>query len=180
VDTAGLRETEDPVEQLGIGVSRQYLEQAAAVLACGDSSATLRAAVSSAEGTARGKIFAVRTKSDVIQLGDDDQAVTYRVSATTGQGLDRLIADVSKAVGRDAGLPSPDSPVVAHARYRNVLACAEEELRAFIHARADAKLPATVAAVHLRESVRILEEMIGGVDVDQVLARVFSSFCVGK
>jgi len=42
------------------------------------------------------------------------------------------------------------------------------------------KLPVTVAAVHLRTAVHALEELIGTVDVDDVLDRVFSSFCVGK
>jgi tRNA modification GTPase len=50
----------------------------------------------------------------------------------------------------------------------------------FEHAWREEKLPATVASVHLRAAVGALEELIGVVDVEAVLDRVFSSFCVGK
>jgi tRNA modification GTPase len=42
------------------------------------------------------------------------------------------------------------------------------------------KLPATIAAVHLRTAIHSLEELIGAVEVEDVLDRVFSSFCIGK
>jgi tRNA modification GTPase len=41
-------------------------------------------------------------------------------------------------------------------------------------------VPTTVAAVHVRAAVHALDELIGAVDVDDVLARVFEKFCVGK
>jgi tRNA U34 5-carboxymethylaminomethyl modifying GTPase MnmE/TrmE len=50
----------------------------------------------------------------------------------------------------------------------------------FAAARRDRSLPATIAAVHLRSAAGALEELIGGVDVEDILTRVFSAFCVGK
>jgi tRNA modification GTPase len=54
------------------------------------------------------------------------------------------------------------------------------ELTAFREAWSSGVLPAPVAAVHVRAAATALDELIGTVDVDDVLARVFSSFCVGK
>ncbi len=177
VDTAGLRDSSDEVERLGVKVSRDYLEAATVVLVCGDSAQTLAEAIADAEQSATGLVIPVQTKSD---LHRTSLAGAVGVSAVTGEGLDALVADVSGRVGRDVGLPNPESPVVTHARYRQVLTRASAELVAFQEARTSGAVPATVSAVHLHECVRILEELIGAVDVEEILGRVFSSFCVGK
>jgi tRNA modification GTPase len=57
---------------------------------------------------------------------------------------------------------------------------ARAELAEFRSAWNAGQLPAPVAAVHVREAAAALDELIGAVDIDDVLARVFSSFCVGK
>ncbi len=177
VDTAGLRESTDEVERLGVAISREYLEKATAILVCGDSGETLEEALAHAQAVAAGLVIPVQTKRD---LEGREVPEAFGVSAFTGEGLDALVAHVSSLVSRNVGLPDPDSPVVTHARYRHVLTEARGELVAFRDARKDGAIPATVSAVHLRESVRLLEEMIGTLDVDEVLGRVFSSFCVGK
>ncbi len=177
VDTAGLRESDDQVERLGVAVSREYLERAAAVLACGDSVETLAAAMDEARGTAQGLVIPVRTKGDLPGPAIGDALV---VSAVSGDGLDALVRHVSTLVAEGIALPPPDSPVITHARYREILARARGELAAFGEARDVTGIPASVSAVHLREGVRILEELVGGVDVEEILGRVFGSFCVGK
>jgi tRNA modification GTPase len=57
---------------------------------------------------------------------------------------------------------------------------AAAEVRAFRAAREEGSLPATVNAVHLRAAVRVLEELIGSVDIEEILGKLFGSFCVGK
>jgi tRNA modification GTPase len=57
---------------------------------------------------------------------------------------------------------------------------ASDELGAFRDAWSDGQLPAPVAATHLRAAVTALESLIGAVDVDDVLDKVFRTFCVGK
>ena len=177
VDTAGLRESDDQVERLGVAVSREYLERAAAVLACGDSVETLSVAMDEARGAAQGLVIPVQTKGDLPGPAIGDAVV---VSAVSGEGLDALVRHISTLVAERIALPPPDSPVITHARYRQVLTQAREELVAFGEARDVAGIPASVSAVHLREGVRILEELVGGVDVEEILGRVFGSFCVGK
>ncbi len=180
VDTAGLRETGDVVEQLGVAVSREYLQSAHVILACGDSRETLATVAASTKRT-NGRVLLVRTKSD---LGNDGENAGefdgITVSAKTGDGLESLIRRVSKIVEEDVEVRAVDSPGITHARHREILLRAREELLAFCELQRLRSVPATVSAVHLREAVRVLEGLVGLVDLDEVLGTLFGTFCVGK
>jgi tRNA U34 5-carboxymethylaminomethyl modifying GTPase MnmE/TrmE len=73
VDTAGLRETDDPVEQLGIEMSQRYLHEAQVVLACGASEAELQHCVQVVEGRTTAAVLAVYTKCDLTQPTGEDR-----------------------------------------------------------------------------------------------------------
>jgi tRNA modification GTPase len=103
-----------------------------------------------------------------------------RVSANTGEGLDDLRAAIRVTVTLRVATPDEETPIVARARHESGLRRAGEELRLFRDAWANGALPAPVAATHLRAAVTALEELIGAVDVEDVLERVFRRFCVGK
>ena len=182
IDTAGLRDATEIVERLGIEVSREYLEAAALVLACGDSPGDLDAAREKVLALTRAPVIAVRTKSDLVSaetrsaVGGD----AVLVSAETGDGLPGLGREIANALQASHGPLTLDAPIVTRERHRFALEDALSELRQFRDAFAGQRVPAVVAAVHLREATRALEELIGPVDVEDVLDRVFSSFCVGK
>ena len=181
VDTAGLRDTVDPIERLGVEVSERYLASAAVVLACAENSEGLDQTVSSIGRKSTAPVIAVRTKADLAARRDDlngDRVV--RVSAHTGEGLQRLLDAINNAIASIYGEVVPDLPVLTRARHRQALATALVEVRQFQQAWREEKLPAPVASAHLRAAVYVLEELIGAVDVEDVLERVFSSFCVGK
>jgi tRNA modification GTPase len=181
VDTAGLRETADVVERLGIEVSEDYLARADAVLACGDDAATLSRAVEVIGRRTEAPVLAVRTKVDRDEgQGARGEEGVLAVSAETGEGLGELIAAIIAALSADQRTPDLDAPLLTHARHRHAIEQARSELAAFRDARRAAQLPAPVAAVHLRAAVHALEELIGAVDVEDVLERVFAKFCVGK
>ena len=78
------------------------------------------------------------------------------------------------------GTISLDAPLITRERHRFALERARGELQHFHDAFESREVPAVVAAVHLREATRELEELIGVIDVEDVLDRVFSAFCVGK
>jgi tRNA modification GTPase len=180
VDTAGLRDTIDVVERLGIEVSEDYLTRADLVLACGDDGRSLARTVEIVQKRVNVPVLAVRTKSDRIaasRLVVDGQ---IWVSAETGEGLNELVAEITKALSGEKHLPNLDSPLLTHTRHRDAVQQARDELAAFQAAHRDAQLPAPIAAVHLRAAVHVLEELIGVVDVETVLGRLFSTFCVGK
>ena len=180
IDTAGLRETDEVVERLGIEVSREYLERADVVLVCGDSAASLREASSAVARLSRAPTVAIRTKSDLPSPDDSATSPAIAVSAETGAGLMLLAQAIAGALNTSKGTLTLDAPLISRERHRVALTRARDELREFHDCWSDRGVPAVVAAVHLREATRELEELIGSVDVEDVLDRVFSAFCVGK
>jgi tRNA modification GTPase len=180
VDTAGLRETVEPVEQLGVEMSREYLQNADVVLACGDSVESLDMAMASAK-MARGKVVPVWMKNDLPYEGVERTAThAVRVSSKTGEGLAQLIHEASGVVTEGLRAQVSCLPAITHARHQNILERARGELIAFHDLWCTRAVPITVSAVHLREAARILEELIGPVEMNDVLESLFSTFCVGK
>jgi tRNA modification GTPase len=168
IDTAGLRDSDERVERLGIEVSHKYLAAADLVLFCEESEDQARATFLT---QVRAPVVVVRTKVD---LGGGEG-----VSVVTGAGLDTLrkrLAEV--AFGQLLALGDVE-PVVTRARHRAALERALAELDAFSEARA-AGVDAAAVATHLRAAVLALDDLIGVVTPDDVLDRVFATFCVGK
>jgi tRNA modification GTPase len=182
VDTAGLRESSDYVERLGIEVSRKYLEAADIVLACGESLEQIEVTLNSLGELAHKRFIRVLTKSDLVTKGAnmipaESGAVT--VSAATGAGLGALIEKIEETLRADHPTPA-DTPLLTRARHLTAVKYAAEELEQFLRVWTVGSFPATVAAIHVRSAGAALEELIGTVDVEHVLDVVFSSFCVGK
>ena len=173
VDTAGLRDSGERIEQLGIEVSKKYLAAADLVLFCEERDDPSRAAFLA---QVIAPVVVVRTKAD---RPSGRPAVGPSVSAVTGQGMTELrrrLAEV--AFGKLLALGDVE-PVVTRARHRTALERALAELEAFWSARM-AGVDAAATATHLRAAVLALDELIGAVTPDDVLDRVFAAFCVGK
>jgi len=182
VDTAGLRDTEDRIERLGIEVSERYLAGAHVVLACAEDSRSLEETIDLVGRSSTAPILPVRTKADLVSNRDEYMSPEdmISVSAETGSGLQELLAAIDNSLDTRHGEIVPDLPLLTRARHSKAIGTARSELEGFKQAWREEKLPATIAAVHLRTAVNALEELIGAVDVEDVLDRVFSSFCVGK
>ena len=178
VDTAGLHDTSDMVERLGIETSVRYLARAAIVLACVDSTRPVET-VSQLRAHTDAPILVVGTKGDLV--ADRLQiAADIVVSAHTGDGLSTLL-DMIATLLASGGSPLPlDAPVLTRARHRAAVGRATTELRQFLTAWRDEMLPASVSATHVRAVADALSELIGVVSVDDVLDVVFRNFCVGK
>ena len=167
VDTAGLRDTGERVERLGIEVSKKYLAAADLVLYCEDRDDPSRAAFLAQVSA---PVVVVKTKADLSGAG---------VSTVTGQGLPELRRQLAEvAFGRLLALGDVE-PVVTRARHRAALARGLAELEAFWDARTRG-VDAAATATHLRAAVLVLDDLIGAVTPDDVLDRVFAAFCVGK
>ncbi len=176
VDTAGVRETEDVLERLGIEVSTQWLARADVVLLCGATDEERDAVAEVVSSRTTATLLAVRTKSD---LGAVVSEAAYAVSAVTGHGLVQLREAVTAALAARYPVPH-ETPLLLAARQTRAVQEASTELQAFRDAWTADALPVTVVAVHLRAAVHGLETLIGAVDGDEVLGRVFVGFCVGK
>lgn len=181
VDTAGLRDTADPIEQLGIEVSHRFLAEAQVVLACADAPEDLRRTVEALQPRTTARIIAVQTKQD---LRDReawmDLADTLHVSAETGVGLAELLEAIDHAVSRTAPQAVDGGVVITRDRHRRGLQLARHEVLAFLEAWTQGVLPAPVAAVHLLSAREALGALIGAIDTEDVLDRVFRDFCIGK
>src|SRR5690606_17572970 len=183
VDTAGLRETRELVERIGIEVGARWLARAHLVVACGETDQDALSVLEKIRTITTAPITAVRTKADLtgeLAGSPRSQPSPLAVSAHTGAGLSRLLQVIHETLARDRPLPAGNAPIVTRARQRRALSEALAELKAFGTEWSSGRLPAPVAAVHTRAAIHALETLIGGVDVEEVLGRVFSEFCVGK
>jgi len=125
-----------------------------------------------------GRQLLVRTKSDLGTL--DEMPGVISVSAHAWAGLDALRGAIAALVRETYPEPAEDQPVVTRARHVAAIAAARAEVEAFREAWEHDALPAPVAATHLRAAVHALDELTGGIDIEDVLERVFRTFCVGK
>jgi tRNA modification GTPase len=201
VDTAGLRETTDVVERLGVEASGRAVAGAHVVLACGETREAIAIAVRRVGALTQAPVIGVWTKRDSGPAGvvhaargpaatmasgpeptrdSTADCAVVAVSAMSGNGLHELLDEVVATVAGRWNVPAPEMPIVTRARHLAALTRAAGELAQFQAVWAARSLPAIVAAVHLRAAVEALEEIIGVVSVEDVLERVFSDFCVGK
>jgi tRNA modification GTPase len=190
IDTAGLRQTDELVERLGIEVSEQYLKGAHLIIACDDDAAELPKTVKSVSAIGAASIIAVLTKADRAVCSEftlvpatvpaPAAAVPLRVSAYTREGLTQLGELVERELETHYGAIPVTRPALTRARQRVAIQQASDELAAFQHHWEKGDLPAPVAAVHIRSAITALDELIGAVDAEDVLSRLFATFCIGK
>jgi len=169
IDTAGLRATDDPVEQRGIALGEARVAAADVVVVVNDGEAAYD------EGARFGsRAVRVRSKAD---LGGP-AVPGIATSAATGEGLDELRRRVL-AVAGVADQEGSEQAFVTTARQQALAATARDGLCAALAARRDQR-PPEVVAVELREASRALAQLRGVEVGDRVLDEVFARFCIGK
>ena len=183
-DTAGIRGGTEGVEQIGIDVTLERLEESEGCLLVLDGSAPLTpedTQVMQRVGNRQG--LAVVNKSDLGQrLTPAEVSETLphlkqvRVSALTNQGLDEL-----RMALRDCFLDSSKESeiVVTNVRHKAALERARSSLSE-VQRTMEQGMPPDIVAVDLQEARDNLAEIIGVVTNDDVLERIFSQFCIGK
>lgn len=185
VDTAGLREATGEVERLGIEVARRYLAGADVVLFCVEAgrrpSDEERDFLTGLEG---GVPIVVRTKSDLVESAGSESfpgvdAPQVLASAVTGDGLRELIDRLVEIAFSGSLALEAEAPIVTRERHARELRRARAEVEAFLDARTS-RLAPEVAATHLRAAAHALEELLGVIAPDDLLAHVFAEFCIGK
>ncbi|MFN8570440.1 MAG: tRNA uridine-5-carboxymethylaminomethyl(34) synthesis GTPase MnmE [Gemmatimonadaceae bacterium] len=179
VDTAGLRETTDVIERLGIEVSVRHLKDAHLVLVCGDQAEGIEETIQAIRMLGvNAAVMRVRTKAD-LHPGEADENCQV-VSAVTGQGLPELLRSVRDSISAQLDHIELTTPIVTRVRQQIALDEARLELEAFLAAWSTGSVPTVMAVVHVRQAAHALAEMIGKIDVDTILGAVFERFCVGK
>ena len=186
VDTAGLRETDDVVEQIGIGRSRRAAEEADVALVLVDPAEGLNAATRDilAQLPAGLKRIEIENKidlngtaparQDLNQAADSGAATRIRLSAKTGAGLDLLRQALLDQVGWQG---ESESLFLARSRHLSALEAAAAELEA---AALCNNQQIELFAEHLRLAQLACSEITGGFSADDLLGVIFSRFCIGK
>jgi tRNA modification GTPase len=173
VDTAGLWNAPERIDRLGIEVSRRYLAAADLVLFCVEAGREME---EDEKTIARERpVLVVRTKSDLTQHAGEGLVV----SVVTGEGLDCLRRRAAERVFGDQLRLGDLEPALTRERHRIALARAQEALTAALpHLHQAGEI--VLGAHQLQEATAALDELIGVVDIEEVLDRIFGSFCVGK
>jgi tRNA modification GTPase len=172
-DTAGLRDSDDPIESEGIRRARARAEAADLKLVLFDASA---AADPASLALIDERAIALANKSDLAPEGTSGGIPpgALRVSCATGAGLDRLLGLLEERV-RASLAPAADAPALTRARHRAALEEAKREL-----AEAAQQPEPELRAENLRLAARALGRVAGRVEVEEVLDRLFREFCIGK
>ena len=169
IDTAGIRETDDPVEREGVRRARARAGEADLVLWLDDD----HSAAASIGGAV--PVWSVRTKIDLEPDRADAGGFDFRISATRGEGVRELIAALV-VFARDY-FGSEEGGLIGRARHRELLRETTELLRRSIGVvdKGD-----EFVAEDLRVAANRLGRLLGRVDVEDVLDKIFRDFCIGK
>ena len=185
-DTAGLRETGDRVESIGIERARREAESAELILAVFDGSRTPdREDEEFCEYLAslNGKKIAIINKSDkgitdemTALVNGFDHAIPF--SAESGTGFDTLASTVEE-IYIDSSLDMGQSAIIANARQNSALLSAISTLSEAIDAIGN-ELPLEVCCVEIENALSCLGELDGRTVSEDIISKIFANFCVGK
>ena len=180
IDTAGIRETDETIEKIGIERSLKALSQATIVIGVVDG--TLPASeFETAVKDIRSKVdfdsqhlILVRSKSDLFgDLKPLDGILD--ISAAEGRNLDTLKASIASLVS-DSG---EDEVLISNARHHSELLLGLSSLKRVTQAL-EADIPSDLVAQDLRDALYHLGTITGEISTDEVLGNIFAHFCIGK
>ena len=186
IDTAGLREATDKVEQIGIERAWQEIEQADRVLFMVDGTTTNATSPADIWPDFMSRLpkdlglTVIRNKADLTGettgASQDGDYPVFHISAKTNSGIEELRDHLKACMGFDA---NTEGSFIARRRHLDALARAAEHL-AIGEAQLHNHLAGELLAEELRLTQQHLNEITGEFSSDDLLGRIFSSFCIGK
>lgn len=183
-DTAGLRETEDPVERLGVERSRAAASEARLLLAVFDGSSPLDDGDRETLVTATESLnsIAIINKNDLPQVMDrseiaDKFKYICEVSSLGKTGLEALERTIEELFGGTS--PQPAGEILTNARHYDAVRSARESLEGALTALKGGLTPDAVLT-EIEDAMEALGELTGKTVREDITARIFERFCVGK
>lgn len=185
IDTAGLRQTTDIIEQHGVQRSMKAIADSTIVLylvPCDQDEAASRALLQTLQSHTAGKsILLLHTKVDLLQQPvetiDDSDPDSLWLSAQTGQGMDTLRRRMVALV--TANSHYGDEVMITNVRHYEALCHVQQSLRQ-VHQSITNQIPADLIAVDIREALYYLGSITGQIVNDEILSSIFGKFCIGK
>jgi tRNA modification GTPase len=181
VDTAGLREAKDEAEAIGVRKTRETLAEADVVMVVLDASVPLRDDESELIASLAGRrALVVRNKSDLNTGADvppDLPLLSLTTSALTGEGMRALRDALAELVRNPAG--ESESGILTSLRHFEAVSGAAAALGAAREA-VGKRIPHEMLLLDLYGALRHLDSLTGETTAEDILNRIFSSFCIGK
>ena len=174
-DTAGLRESTDAIEMIGIDRTRQSIGQADIVLAL-ESDDTPPIGI--AELQSASNVIRVHTKSD-ISVNVNESTDKQYVSAKTNHGIDALIQGIVSRLLDDGNATNSNEPIAINARHSALITLAIEAIGRVMTASKAGVTP-DLLAVDLHDAAFHLANISGRNVIDAMHQEIFSRFCIGK
>ncbi|AAX71881.1 TPA: tRNA uridine-5-carboxymethylaminomethyl(34) synthesis GTPase MnmE [Streptococcus pyogenes] len=182
VDTAGIRETDDLVEQIGVERSKKALQEADLVLLVLNASEKLtdqdRALLNLSQGSNR---IILLNKTDLEQKIELEQlpADLISISVLTNQNINLIEDRINQLFFDNAGLVEQDATYLSNARHISLIEKAVQSLEAVNDGLA-LGMPVDLLQVDLTRTWEILGEITGDAAPDELITQLFSQFCLGK
>lgn len=165
LDTAGIRESSDTLENIGIKRGLDRAQSADVRVHLSVDGAFEKASFDT------GLDLFIRSKADISDVSGPDW-----VSAKTGLGVSELLGRIQKHLETQVA----SAGVATRRRHEASLRAANVALQRFIDGLASDILPVDLLSDELQQAIRALDSLIGRIDVENVLDEIFSSFCIGK
>jgi len=177
IDTAGLRDSDDEIEQEGVRRARAHAAAADVRIVLLD--ATEIQGMSDVPKTGPMDIVVVNKIDEVPAPVWVDGVNALALSVKTGDGLQVFIAAMTARIRRLAGSRATATPPLTRARHRHALeACVDALGRVLVGAEVNADVE--MVAEDLRLAAQALGRITGRVDVEELLDKIFRDFCIGK
>lgn len=184
VDTAGIRSTDDTVEQIGVRRAKEYMDRADIILVVVDQSRPLQEEDRQILETARGRqALIVLNKEDLQPAFATEELQSYglpllSISASTGAGMGEL-KDAMLSLALKQGLTAAQSALLANTRHIELVRQSREALQRALDT-IEAGMPVDCAIVDIREAWELLGSITGDTVHDDIIEEIFSRFCLGK
>lgn len=184
VDTAGIRSTDDTVEQIGVRRAKEYMDRADIILVVVDQSRPLQEEDRQILETAKGRqALIVLNKEDLQPAFKTEELQSYglpilSISASTGAGMGAL-KDAMLSLALKQGLTAAQSALLANTRHIELVRQSREALQRALDT-IEAGMPVDCAIVDIREAWELLGSITGDTVHDDIIEEIFSRFCLGK
>lgn len=180
IDTAGIRETDDCVERLGVERSLAAAAQADLILAVIDGSVEEEGGqeliLKTAEQAEHGIVILSKSDRPQRQLTVESRLPVLRLSSLSGEGLEQL----EEAIAKMFPMPAvPTGEILTNARQVDAVRRAAESVEAALAALEQGRTP-DIILTETEEAMQAIGELTGGSIREDITERIFSRFCVGK
>ena len=184
VDTAGIRKTEDLVENIGVEKSKEMIDKADLILFVVDGSRELSEEdIKIHDQINADKVIGIMNKIDMDKKMDTSKLTKVgkwiEISAKENLGIDDMEDEIYKFVVSGQVEDSSQKLIITNVRHKSALEKTNDAVKN-IFETIDMGLPMDLIAVDLKEATDALGEVTGEISTEDLLDHVFSNFCVGK